>query len=49
VEVLLKGTHENNVFDERTVSFTLGEGFLQNIPEGFVVICIFYLINLFEF
>jgi FK506-binding protein 4/5 len=34
VEVLLKGTYENKVFDERTVSFTLGEGFLQNIPEG---------------
>jgi len=36
VEVALKGTHENRVFDERTVSFTVGEGFLQNIPEGFV-------------
>jgi len=36
VEVILKGTHENTVFDERTVSFTVGEGFLQNIPEGFV-------------
>jgi FK506-binding protein 4/5 len=34
VEVTLKGTHENKVFDERTVSFTIGEGFLQNIPEG---------------
>ncbi len=41
MEVLLKGTHENNVFDERTVSFTLGEGFLQNIPEGFGVIFVF--------
>ncbi len=36
VEVVLKGTHENQVFDERTVTFTVGEGFLQNIPEGFV-------------
>jgi len=34
VEVLLKGTYENKVFDERTVSFTVGEGFIQNIPEG---------------
>jgi FK506-binding protein 4/5 len=36
VEVSLKGTHENQVFDERTVSFTVGEGFIQNIPEGLV-------------
>jgi len=34
VEVLLKGTYEDKVFDERTVSFTVGEGFIQNIPEG---------------
>jgi len=34
VEVILKGTYNNQVFDERTVSFTIGEGFLQNIPEG---------------
>ncbi|CAF4577365.1 unnamed protein product [Rotaria sp. Silwood1] len=34
VEVMLKGTHNDHVFDERTVSFTVGEGFLQNIPEG---------------
>lgn len=34
VEVSLKGTYNNQVFDERTVSFTVGEGFLQNIPEG---------------
>ncbi|CAF1193639.1 unnamed protein product [Rotaria sordida] len=34
VEVMLKGTHKDQVFDERTVSFTVGEGFLQNIPEG---------------
>ena len=38
VEVILKGTHENRVFDDRTVSFIVGEGFLQNIPEGFVSI-----------
>ena len=37
VEVTLKGTNDGQVFDERTVSFTLGEGFLQNIPEGFEV------------
>ncbi|CAF4681235.1 unnamed protein product, partial [Rotaria socialis] len=34
VEVTLKGTYQNQVFDERTLSFTIGEGFLQNIPEG---------------
>ncbi|CAF0887919.1 unnamed protein product [Rotaria sordida] len=34
VEVSLKGTHENRVFDERKIKFTVGEGFLQNIPEG---------------
>jgi len=34
VEVHLKGTHDNKVFDERTVSFIVGEGFLHNIPEG---------------
>jgi hypothetical protein len=37
VEITLKGTHENRVFDERTVKFIVGEGLLQNIPEGFVV------------
>lgn len=42
VEVSLKGTHDNKVFDERTVSFTIGEGFLQNIPEG--LIAFFYLL-----
>jgi FK506-binding protein 4/5 len=36
VEISLKGIHENRVFDERTVKFTVGEGFLKNIPEGFV-------------
>lgn len=46
VEVLLKGTHQDKVFDERTVSFTIGEGFLQNIPEGFVIIHYFYLSSL---
>ncbi|UJR28504.1 hypothetical protein I4U23_009742 [Adineta vaga] len=34
VEVTLKGTHEGHVFDERTVKFTIGEGFLKNILEG---------------
>ncbi|CAF2986889.1 unnamed protein product [Rotaria sp. Silwood2] len=34
VEISLKGIHENRVFDERKVKFTVGEGFLQNIPEG---------------
>ena len=38
VEVTLKGTFEDRVFDERTVSFIVGEGFLQNIPEGFEMI-----------
>jgi len=37
VEVSLKGTHEQTVFDERTISFTVGEGFLQNIPEGYIL------------
>ncbi len=37
VEISLKGIHENRVFDERTVKFTVGEGFLKNIPEGFVI------------
>ena len=37
MEVTLKGTHDNKVFDERTVSFVVGEGFIQNIPEGFVI------------
>jgi len=49
VDVILKGTYENTVFDERTVSFTLGEGFIQNIPEGFVVSFFFYLINFVDF
>jgi len=34
VEIILKGIHEKRVFDERKVKFTVGEGFLQNIPEG---------------
>lgn len=34
VEVILKGTQNGNVFDDRTVSFTVGEGLLQNIPES---------------
>ncbi len=38
VEVSLKGIHEKHVFDERKVKFTVGEGFLQNIPEGFVIL-----------
>jgi len=38
VDITLKGIHDNRVFDERTVKFTVGEGFLQNIPEGFVVL-----------
>jgi FK506-binding protein 4/5 len=37
VEVSIKGIYENQVFDERTVKFIVGEGFLKNIPEGFVV------------
>ena len=37
VEISLKGIHENQVFDDRTVKFILGEGFLQNIAEGFVI------------
>lgn len=46
VEVSLKGTYENKVFDERTVSFTVGEGFIQNIPEGFVKLFFFSLIKI---
>lgn len=38
VEVHLKGTHDGKVFDERTVSFIVGEGFTQNIPEAYVLI-----------
>ncbi len=37
VDITLKGTYENRVFDERTVKFIIGEGFLENIPEGFVI------------
>jgi FK506-binding protein 4/5 len=40
VEVTLKGTHNDRVFDERTLSFTIGEGFLVNVPEGFVLVMI---------
>ncbi|CAF0752275.1 unnamed protein product [Adineta steineri] len=34
VDITLKGIYDNKVFDERTVKFIIGEGFLQNIPEG---------------
>ncbi|CAF0988898.1 unnamed protein product [Didymodactylos carnosus] len=34
VEVSLKGTYEGRVFDERTVSFVMGEGVLKNIIPG---------------
>jgi hypothetical protein len=44
VDVTFKGTHENRVFDERTVKFIVGEGFLQNIPEGFVIFKFFLLL-----
>lgn len=37
VEVSLKGIYENRVFDERKLKFTISEGYLENIPEGFVV------------
>ena len=37
VDVTIKGIYEDRVFDERTVKFIVGEGFLQNIPDGFVV------------
>lgn len=36
VDVTIKGIYENRVFDERTVKFIVSEGFLQNIPDGFV-------------
>lgn len=36
VDVTFKGIYENRVFDERTLKFTISEGLLQNIPEGFV-------------
>ncbi|CAF3346195.1 unnamed protein product [Rotaria sp. Silwood2] len=34
VQVNLKGTHQGQIFDERTVTFIAGEGCLQNIPLG---------------
>lgn len=49
VEVTLKGTHDNKVFDERTVSFVVGEGFIQNIPEGFVYPIFHQFLSLMNF
>jgi FKBP-type peptidyl-prolyl cis-trans isomerase len=34
VEVNLKGTHQGQVFDERTVTFIAGAGCVENIPLG---------------
>jgi hypothetical protein len=34
VEVNLKGTHQGEVFDERTVTFIAGAGCVENIPLG---------------
>ncbi|CAF4988298.1 unnamed protein product, partial [Rotaria sp. Silwood1] len=34
VEIYLKGTHQGQIFDERTVTFIAGGGCLQNIPLG---------------
>ncbi|CAF1431775.1 unnamed protein product [Rotaria sordida] len=34
VQIHLKGTHQGQIFDERTVSFIAGGGCLQNIPLG---------------
>ncbi|CAF1203312.1 unnamed protein product, partial [Rotaria sordida] len=34
VEINLKGIYKDNVFDERTVQFIVGLGFLQHIPLG---------------
>ncbi|CAF1934678.1 unnamed protein product [Rotaria magnacalcarata] len=34
VDISLKGTHENRIFDERKLKFTVGEGLLKDIPEG---------------
>lgn len=36
VDVSLKGTYENRVFDDRKLKFIVGEGSLKDIPEGFV-------------
>lgn len=50
VEVILKGTHDGKVFDDRTVTFTMGEGILQNIPHGFVFVflVLFTTMNKFD-
>lgn len=34
VEISLKGIHQGNVFDERTVEFIVGLPFLEQIPLG---------------
>ncbi|CAF1097701.1 unnamed protein product [Rotaria sordida] len=34
VQIYLKGTHQGQIFDERTVTFFAGGGCLQNIPLG---------------
>ncbi|UJR16994.1 hypothetical protein I4U23_003892 [Adineta vaga] len=34
VEIHLKGTYQGKIFDERTVQFVVGLGFLQQIPLG---------------
>ncbi len=49
VEISFKGIHEKQIFDERTVKFILGEGLLQNIPDGFVVSKLLILIYFIYF
>ena len=34
VEIRLKGTYQGEVFDDRTVSFVVGAGCVENIPPG---------------
>ena len=34
VEVNLKGSQNDEIFDERTVTFIMGAGIVENIPAG---------------
>lgn len=44
VEIKLKGIYKDNVFDERTVEFAVGLGFLKKIPFGLIEISYFYIL-----
>ena len=37
IDIRLKGIYQDQVFDERTVSFVGGAGVVENIPHGYVV------------